>query len=238
MFIMVDGIDGSGKSTVITAWKEHLAAAGNTIFDLREYWKEHGTYPHFSELKSYDFIFSAEPTYVGMGKVIREELIRKGTHYPPLAIAEAYSLDRLILYENSIVPALKAGKWVIQDRGVSTSLCYQVSGGLDEKTVRELPGNAFALTHRPDHLLIITVPPETALKRLAGRSDKQDNVIFEQLEFQTRAAERFISPEFKQLFTKAGTAVHYLSGVPKADIMRQEAVRILEPLLAPAPTKL
>lgn len=231
MFIMLDGIDGSGKSTVIEAWKTYLTSQGNTIFDLREYWKQNGKHPSFAELKSYDFIFSAEPTYVGVGKVIREELIRKGTGYPPLAIAEAYSLDRLILYHNVIVPALQAGKWVIQDRGVSTSLCYQVLGGLDEQVVRDLPGNAFALTHRPDHLIILTVPPTIAIERLAARADKQDNVIFEQLEFQTQAAERFVSPSYQRVFTEAGTVVGYLSGAEKADIMQKEAVELLQRLL-------
>ena len=37
MFIMIDGIDGSGKSSVIQAFKEHLAGQGTAIFDLKKY---------------------------------------------------------------------------------------------------------------------------------------------------------------------------------------------------------
>jgi thymidylate kinase len=76
MFIMIDGIDGSGKSTVVQGWKDYLNSQGNTIFDLKEYWQKEGCYPPYSELRSYDFIISGEPTYVGVGKAIREHLIR------------------------------------------------------------------------------------------------------------------------------------------------------------------
>jgi len=36
MFIMLDGIDGSGKGTIIEAWKQHLSDSGNGIFDLKK----------------------------------------------------------------------------------------------------------------------------------------------------------------------------------------------------------
>ena len=51
MFIMLDGIDGCGKSTIIQAWKDYLTAQGNAIFDLKKYWQETGHYPELSELK-------------------------------------------------------------------------------------------------------------------------------------------------------------------------------------------
>ena len=177
---MLDGIDGSGKSTIIEIWKNYLAEQGNAIFDLKEYWKKNGSYPDYNELKSYDFIFSGEPTYVGIGQVIREELIKKGSNYPPLAIAGAYALDRLILYNKIIIPALKNGKCVIQDRGVSTSLCYQpiTEPALTVKKLSVLPGNDLALKHRPDHLVLLSIDAKTALKRLEKRVTKQDNVIF------------------------------------------------------------
>ena len=121
---MLDGIDGSGKSTILQAWKEDLAAQGNGIFDLKNYWQTAGRYPELSEMKAYDFIFSCEPTYTGVGSVIRDELVRR-PGYPPQAIAHAFSLDRLVLYTKIIIPLLKEGKCVIQDRGVSSSLAYQ-----------------------------------------------------------------------------------------------------------------
>ncbi len=231
-FIMVDGMDGSGKSTVVEGWKSYLTQRGNTIFDLKEYWKKFGSYPEYSELKNYDFIFSCEPTYTAIGKTIREELIKNGTAYPPLAVAEAYSLDRLILYTKIIIPVLSEGKCVIQDRGVSTSLCYQpLTGGLDTAAVAHLPGNQLALEQRPDHLVIVSVSPETSLKRLSVRNEKQDNVIFENADFQSRVGARYASPEYRKLFTDRGTQVHDLSGEQEIGIMNERALDLLKTLV-------
>lgn len=241
---MLDGIDGSGKSTVIHAWKKHLTDQGNAIFDLTEYWKTRGAYPDFSELTKYDFIFSSEPTYVGVGKVIREELIKnqppsplrgraRERVYSPRAIAEAYSLDRLILYAKIIIPALRGGKCVIQDRGVSTSLCYQPL--MDKKItaafLSELPGNALALKFRPDHLILLSIDPEIALSRLRQRTNKQDNVIFERLAFQKKIARVFASPSYRQLFERYGTKVDYLPAKEKIGIMNQAASALLNKIL-------
>lgn len=231
-FIMIDGIDGSGKSTIVKAWKEYLTKEGNAIFDLREFWLKEGRYPEFHEVKSYDFIFTSEPSYVGIGKVIREELTRNGTNYPERAIAEAFSLDRLVLYEKIILPALRDSKFIIQDRGVSTSLCYQaLSGKIGLKVLSELPGNSLALEHAPENLILMKIEPNIALQRLNKRSDKQDDVIFEKIDFQTKAAELFYSKEFSSLFTAHGTNVIYLPGVDGIDIMKTKATELLQSIL-------
>jgi len=231
-FIMVDGMDGSGKSTAIEAWKQYITNQGNAIFDLKEYWKSYGKYPDYNELKKYDFIFSCEPTYAPIGRTIREELIKNGTNYPPLAIAEAYSLDRLLLYTKILIPALAEGKYIIQDRGVSTSLCYQpLTSGLDTQTVAALPGNHLALEQRPDHLVLLSVSPETSIARLGNRHGKKDDVIFENLDFQMKVAARYASDDYRKLFTERGTAVHDLSGEGEIAIMNARALELLTVLI-------
>jgi dTMP kinase len=232
-FIMVDGIDGSGKSSIVKAWKEYLTNEGNAIFDLKDYWLEQGKYPDFSELKSYDFIFSGEPTYVGIGKVLREELMNKNMSYPEKAIAHAFSLDRIVLYSKILVPALQDKKCIIQDRGVSTSLCYQsLSGKISVKDLGEMVGNSMALRHAPNHLIIMKVDPEIAIQRLAKRTDKQDNAIFEQLDFQKKAAQLFYSDEFARMFRAHGTEVHYLPADAELDIIKAESIKLLKTILA------
>ena len=232
-FIMMDGIDGSGKSTIVKNWKEFLTTEGNAIFDLREFWLKEGRYPEWHEVKPYDFIFTSEPSYVGIGKVIREELTKNGTNYPERAIAEAFSLDRLVLYEKIILPALSDSKYVIQDRGVSTSLCYQaLSGKLGLKMLCDLPGNSLALTNAPEHLVIIKIEPQKALQRLGKRNEKQDNVIFEKLDFQTKAADLFYSEEYQKLFSAHGTQVTYLPGEDEIDIMKTKAIKLLKSILS------
>lgn len=234
MFIMVDGIDGSGKSTLINAWRDLLIAEGNGVFDLKKYWVETGKYPEPHELKGYDFIFSAEPTNVGVGKVIREELIKNGTNYAPQAIAEAYSLDRLVLYNKIIIPALKDNKCVIQDRGYTTSFAYQplTDNKITFKTLAKLPGNALAMKYRPDKIVLTTADPAFALKRLGDRVEKKDDVIFEKLDFQTKAAKMFASAKYQKFFTKQGCQIRQLPGGTKIDIMRKQGQELLKAIMA------
>lgn len=229
MFIMLDAIDGGGKGTVITAWKEYLTEQGNSIFDLVDYWKENKQHPDISEIKSYDFIFSAEPTYTGVGQVIREELIKQATNYAPEAIAHGYSLDRLVLYKKLIIPLLDQEKCVISDRGFCTSLAYQNAQNpeLTFDKLLAMPGNALAMQYRPDYLILLTTEPEEAMRRLDARGDKKDNVIFENLDFQKKTAATFMSPGYQEIFTQAGTKIFYLSTMGEIAIIKQKAKELL-----------
>ena len=74
---MVDGLDGSGKGTVINTLKKHLEEKGKKVFDLREHCKQHTAFPEFKEIKDYDVIVSTEPTYSYIGKAIREEIVKE-----------------------------------------------------------------------------------------------------------------------------------------------------------------
>jgi len=228
---MLEGIDGSGKSTAIDAWKDFLTKEGNAIFDLRNYWQKTGKYPEVEEIKSYDFIFSCEPTYTGIGTVIREELIKNGGDYSAQAIAEAYALDRLVLYKKILIPLLKDKKCVIEDRGVSTSLAYQKTQGLEYGFLTELPGNKLALENRPDYLILMKISAETAIERLKARMKKDDNAIFEKSGFLKKSLETYQSEEYQKLFTGRGTKIDYLNAELKIDIMKQEAVILLKKIL-------
>ena len=229
---MIDGIEGGGKSTIVESWKQYLASENQPAFDLKKYCIENNRYPEYEELEPYKFIFSAEPTFFGIGKMIREELIKHGSDYPETAIAQAYSLDRLILYKKILIPALQDNKTVIEDRGVSTSLCYQsLSGNLSLDFLANLPGNTLALEHRPDYLLIIKMSLETAQKRLAARYEKQDNAIFDKLDFQQKALATYMSPEYQQLFLDRGTKIEYLNTDVEIDIMKQQVIELFKHII-------
>ncbi|MFA5128208.1 MAG: hypothetical protein WC457_04400 [Patescibacteria group bacterium] len=232
MFIMLDGIDGSGKSTILDAWKKEISAQGNGIFDLKNYWQETGRYPELSEMRAYDFIFSCEPTYTGVGKVIRDELV-KYTDYPPQAVAHAFSLDRLVLYHKIIIPLLQQGKCVIQDRGVSSSLAYQ-STQHEELTfdvLAELPGNNLALKNRPDYLILAELSAEEAIERLSGRTGKKDEAIFEKLDFLKRLEGQYRDEKFRNLFIERGTRIMDLPTNVNIDTMKEQAVILLRRIL-------
>ncbi len=209
-FVIIDGIDGSGKGTLVSALVARARKKKLKVFDVVAYEKKHHTLPEPRELKNYWVIRTSEPTHSLIGRAIRQEIIRKNTRdYSGLSTAQAYALDRLILYRRVIIPALMAGKYVFQERGVTTTLAYQPvqAEHLALRTIMQLDGNAQALTWRPDLLVLLKIRPRTALIRLHARTAKQDNAIFETLHFFEKLESRFHSAWYKKIFTSRGSAV-------------------------------
>lgn len=199
MFLIVDGIDGSGKGTIVDTMAAALKRRGRRVFDLRAFWKSKHTFPTADELKRFDVIISAEPTYAWVGAAIRNELVRS-VQYDPSTLVDAYALDREILYRRLIIPLRRAGKLIIQERGVPSTLAYQVTQGASVRSILNRTGNRLALTHSPDYLILATLDVETALKRLAARTAKRDGAIFERRAFLTKLARRYASPAYRRLF--------------------------------------
>lgn len=233
MFIIIDGIDGSGKGTIIKEWKKYFELQNKKIFDLKEFWQKNNRHPEFSEIKDYDILFSAEPTYVWTGKAIREEMIKNGNDYSASSIANAYALDRLVLYKRLIVPFLKLNKTVIKDRSVSTSLCYQPiqDGSITIEEVSNIEGNKFALDNAPDYLIIADLEVEEAMKRLGTRVDEKDNAIFEKKDFLLKARETFLSKKYQDYFIKNNTKIKIFNSNQKFDIMREDSIKLLLDLI-------
>ncbi|MBS3176518.1 hypothetical protein J4457_04745 [Candidatus Woesearchaeota archaeon] len=232
-FVMIDGLDGSGKGTALDAlkeWTENILK--KKVLDLRIYWKEHNTYPE--SIEQYDVIISAEPTYLGIGKKIREEMIVKNQKkYSPEQIAEAFAADRDFLYKEVIIPALKKGKWIFQERGIVTSIVYQPLQGITLEKVKSLPGNKQALNNAPNVLIVTKIRPEATMQRLAERT-KQDNAMFENLEFQKKLEGIYESAWLKELFEQHGSEVVYLDTNPplRAGDTKRKIIEIVEERLS------
>lgn len=215
IFVMIDGIDGSGKGTLIQALALHLWREDprRRILDLRSYGREYHSLPQPAELKQYDLIISSEPTFSLIGRAIRDEIVRHNKReYSALATAQAFALDRYILYKRIIIPALQQGKYIFQERGVTTSLCYQPiqKERLPLPTILKLEGNQLTLKYRPDLLLLTKIQPTVAVQRLKARSGKNDEAIFEHLEFLKKAQKRFEAAWFRRLFERRGSKVTYI----------------------------
>ena len=107
-FIMIDGIAGSGKTTVIQAMFKELVARGLRCFRLQD-WKETHP-PRFEEIPDFDVYFTSEPTRQWIGAAIREEMSRVDQLYGGEELAHAFALDREIMYRRLIIPAKRAKK--------------------------------------------------------------------------------------------------------------------------------
>ncbi len=149
MFIAVEGIDGSGKSTTIAELEKFLTSRGHAV---------HRT---------------AEPTGLDTGRAIRELLGQKSERpYTRHELALLFAADRLRHLEEEVEPALAAGKTVLTDRYLFSSLAYQ-SVDLPSEWVAAL--NRFA--RLPDTVIYIEVSIDTALSRLTRF--RQNAEIFE-----------------------------------------------------------
>lgn len=224
MFVIVDGIDGSGKGTIVNALAEARRACGARIFDLREFAKHEHRLPEPEEIAGYNVLVSAEPTHTWVGQTIRDEIIRdNGRNYGTLSTAEAFALDRLILYRRVLLPARERGIDIIQERGVTSSIVYQSQrlevrsqkleieiDGVPVEQLCALEGNAQALANPPNLCIIVSTEPARAMQRLRLRSAKQDTAIFEKQPILTALHERYHGSWFRDLLSSRNWRVEYL----------------------------
>ncbi|MDP3734114.1 MAG: hypothetical protein Q8R37_02705 [Nanoarchaeota archaeon] len=229
-FVVVDGLDGIGKGVFVNTLRDEAEARGKRVLDVVNFWQQFNDHPSPAEIiGNYDAILTAEPTFVGVGKYIREELVsQKGKGYSPQILSEAYALDRWILYETLLLPVLNAGIDVYQSRTYATGLVYQRQMMLDRgqpfrpADILNVPGNAFCHRHPIDFLIIPTLSdPQQLISRLRNR-EKDDNCIFENLDFLTKVRKHYESDELRDIFEKNGTTVLYMDASVSIGFSQQQ----------------
>lgn len=226
-FAMIDGIDGSGKTTVFKLFKEELERKNRTCFDLVAEIKKSKRIPLFEELPPGEFIFSAEPTHAWVGAAIREEIIRKDANYGAEYAIDAFALDRAILYKRVLIGALKAGRKIIQDRGITTSLTYQSVQSLRPmRDILSRPGNVLAMSYPPDLFIHVDCPVEVAIRRIGAR-EKQDNAIFEQQTIMEANQAAFSSSEFWSLMPQSVIRYYFSTDCPLESV-REEVKQLIK----------
>lgn len=136
MFIVLEGVDGCGKSTQAKFLGDWLLAKG------------------------YDVFLTAEPTRGEIGNFIREVLMGN-EEVDPKALALLFTADRYEHLLNDVEPALKQGKVVISERYYHSTIAYQEAQGVERKWLISL--NKFAMM--PDITLLLKIKPEVGVKR-------------------------------------------------------------------------
>lgn len=140
MFIVFEGIDGTGKSTQVQFLADMLRAKGNEVITS----KEPTDGPHGTRLRN-----SADT-----GRLSPQEEL------------DLFHLDRREHIETLIKPALARGAVVILDRYYFSTMAYQGVRGFDPQEIRVI-NEEFAPV--PDHVFILEVPIDTALERIGVR---------------------------------------------------------------------
>lgn len=233
---IIEGIDGSGKSTVLNACRAWAEERGVSFFNVIEFSEREGRLPSVEEVGQATGLITAEPTFCWVGKAIREEIIAKHENedlarYSGWETAQAFALDRLVLFRRLIIPFLQGHpeRIVFQDRGLGSTLAYQPLQDISLNTYKliDLPGNAQTLAFSPTLLILIRTEAAAAMARLAGRKEKQDGVIFEEPDFQQKLVQRFLSDDVLGPFKQAGTKIMEVDGNAGIDQVGQAVKSLL-----------
>jgi dTMP kinase len=142
LFIVIEGIDGTGKSTQSKRLAEWFRSCGREV------------------------VLSREPTDGPWGKKLRESATTG--RLSAEEELECFLNDRREHVEMSIKPALAEGKIVILDRYYFSTMAYQGARGFDPAEIRRR-NEAFA--PQPDLLLILDLSVESAHGRIGARGD-------------------------------------------------------------------
>jgi dTMP kinase len=147
IFIVIEGLDGSGKTTQAVLLAKKLE-------------------------KYYKVLLTAEPSCGKIGTFLREGYLYEEKRLPTEAEGLLFAADRIEHIYSEVKPALDEGKIVICDRYIFSSLAYQGSAGLSLEWIKTI--NARAL--QPDFSIFIDVVPERVLERLQRKKSVMETI--------------------------------------------------------------
>ncbi len=160
--ISFEGCEGSGKTTKLRMLKEFLEARG------------------------IPYLYTREPGGNPVSENIRAVILSpENAAMTPECEALLYAAARVQLLHDVIEPALAAGKLVVCDRYIDSSLAYQGEArGLGQDFVRRINSYAFE-RYLPDCTVFLDIPPARAFERKHG-ADRNDRMEREGLAFHNK----------------------------------------------------
>ena len=149
VFICIEGLDGSGKTT----------HAHRIVRNLQK--------------NGFDAVYTTEPSTGDLGRFIRSSAVLEGKKRVPRVVeALLFALDRVEHLEKDVKPSLEEGNIVISDRCVYSSLAYQGAAGLELMWIEQI--NRMALP--ADLTIYIDVPPEVVVKRIRRKKSVMETL--------------------------------------------------------------
>ena len=147
MFIAFEGIDGSGKSSAMSAAAAYFRERGKTICE------------------------TAQPGSTPIGQKLRE-LLKSHTPMTPTTQALLFAASFHEASAQLIVPALKRNEWVFSDRFSDSTIAYQSAGdSVNQQIIEGIL--SVSCTRQPDLTLYYDAPATVALARTAQRGESQ-----------------------------------------------------------------
>jgi len=147
--IVIEGIDGAGKSTQVKALIRRLRSRGRPA------------------------VYFREPSRSKWGRELKRKAKQAGSLTPEQEL-DLFLKDRRENVAKNLKPAMAAGKVVVLDRYYFSTIAYQGAKGLDRNRIKRL-NEAFA--PKPDLVFILDLGAGEGLARISGRRKK--DVLFE-----------------------------------------------------------
>ena len=209
MFITFEGIEGSGKTTQIQRIHTLLVEQG------------------------YDVIVTREPGSSDIGNQIRSILLdSKNKGLDSLAELFLYMADRAQHLNETIKPALAAGKIILCDRYYDATLAYQgYARGLDIQLITKLHQLAFSEV-KPDLTFLLDLPVEIGLTRAwqqienGQRTGKETRFEEEALAFHTKVRSGYLT-----LAAKESQRFKIIDASAPQEHVEQEMIVIIKSLI-------
>ena len=168
MLVAVEGIEGSGKSTLVAALGSRLRERG------------------------FDVLLTREPGGTPAGNAIRRIFLDRTVSIEPLAEAFLVNAARAQHVAEVLRPALDAGRIVICDRFTDSTLAYQGYGrGLDLEQLQAVCATATGGVSA-DLILLLDLPVDVARARLRERAERTDRIEAESDDFHQRVRRGFL----------------------------------------------
>ena len=171
-FIVIEGIDGCGKTTQIdelTNWLPNSGLMG----------------------KGSELIKTREPGGSLLGKKIRSLILDNDENNKPSSLAELmlYSADRAEHVSKLISPALQKNNWVISDRFSDSTLAYQGYGRDISLEIIKKIESIVCQGETPDLTIFLEITPEESMLR--RKNEIPDRIESEGIEFLKKVNEGF-----------------------------------------------
>lgn len=203
VYIALEGIDGSGKTTQVEKLAEHFRSQGREV------------------------VLTREPRKEGIIGDLVQKVLTGETKMPSKAFQYLFSTDRVIHHEDVILPALKEGKVVISDRCFWSAVVYGIldkSKDYDYKEANQIlvAQSILSFYHQftaPDYTFYLHIGLDEAMKRIAQKHEVDTKEIYE-----TRDKIEAVRKGYDWLIQKFETEIIEIDGEKSVEDVTAEMV--------------